>query len=108
MPGICTREAGLDHALVKDSVGTYRKDGQDRAPPGLPPTCITQPGSASVLMDQLIPAAQAWAFVLGMVLFALDALLLFPREEWISLGLHVVVLFFVGRGFMACRKLKSA
>jgi hypothetical protein len=35
VPGTCTREAGLDRALVKDSVGTYRKDGQDRAPPGL-------------------------------------------------------------------------
>jgi hypothetical protein len=28
-PGTCIREAGLDSALVKDSVGTYRKDGQD-------------------------------------------------------------------------------
>ncbi len=27
VPGTCTREAGLDGALVKDSVGTYRKDG---------------------------------------------------------------------------------
>jgi hypothetical protein len=35
VPGTCTREAGLDRALVKDSVGTYRKDGQDRAPPAL-------------------------------------------------------------------------
>jgi hypothetical protein len=33
MPGTYTREAGLDRALGKDSVGTYRKDGQDRAPP---------------------------------------------------------------------------
>ena len=31
MPGTRTREAGLDSALVKDSVGTYRMDGQDRA-----------------------------------------------------------------------------
>ena len=35
VPGSCTREAGLDCALVKDSVGTYGKDGQDREPPGL-------------------------------------------------------------------------
>ena len=33
VPGACTREAGLDRALVKDSVGTYRRDGQDRALP---------------------------------------------------------------------------
>jgi hypothetical protein len=31
VPGTRTREAGLDRALAKDSVGTYRKDGQDRA-----------------------------------------------------------------------------
>jgi len=35
MLGTGTREAGLDRALVKDSVGTYRKDGQDRARPDL-------------------------------------------------------------------------
>jgi hypothetical protein len=35
VPGTCTREAGFDRALVKDSVGTYQKDGQDRALPGL-------------------------------------------------------------------------
>jgi hypothetical protein len=34
LPGTCKREAGLDGALVgKDSMGTYRKDGQDRTPP---------------------------------------------------------------------------
>ena len=27
VPGACTREAGLDRTLGKDSEGTYRKDG---------------------------------------------------------------------------------
>ncbi len=33
LPGTCTRKVGLDRALDKDSGGTSRKDGQDRAPP---------------------------------------------------------------------------
>lgn len=33
LPGTCTREDGPDGALDKESVGTYRRDGQDREPP---------------------------------------------------------------------------
>jgi hypothetical protein len=61
-----------------------------------------------VLFGVFANKGQAWAFMLGMVLFALDGIFLFRREEWIGVGLHVLVLYFVGRGFMACRKLKPA
>jgi hypothetical protein len=47
VPGTCTREAGLDRALVKDSVGTYRKDGQDRAlPSSVATACSNHPGQS--------------------------------------------------------------
>ena len=47
VPGTCTREAGLDRALGKDSAGTYRKDGQDRAPPRPVATaCSNHPGQS--------------------------------------------------------------
>ena len=47
VPGTGTRQAGLDRAFVKDSVGTYRKDGQDRAPPTPVATaCSNHPGQS--------------------------------------------------------------
>ena len=41
LPGTRTREAGLDRALDKDSEGTSRKDGQDRAMPMVWPASLT-------------------------------------------------------------------
>ena len=51
--------------------------------------------------------AKLWAFIVGMTLYALDAALLFLAQRWLDAGLHVVVLFFVFRGFQACRTLRK-
>ena len=46
-----------------------------------------------------------WAFVLGMILYALDGLIFLIGQGWLSLGFHAFVLFCLFRGFKACREL---
>jgi len=49
-----------------------------------------------------------WAFITGMVLFALDALLmLLLVTDWLGLALHGFVLFCLFRGLQACRTLTA-
>lgn len=45
--GTCTRKAGLDRALDKESRGAGRKGGQNRGPPRLvATTCSNHPGQS--------------------------------------------------------------
>jgi len=48
-----------------------------------------------------------WAFITGMVLFALDSLLLLLVMDVIGLALHAFVLFCLFRGLQACRSLNA-
>jgi len=48
-----------------------------------------------------------WAFVVGMVLFALDGLINLIAQDWIGLAFHAFVLFCLFRGFQACRELNA-
>jgi hypothetical protein len=51
----------------------------------------------------------AWAFITGIVLYALDALIYVTMQSWMSVGFHVFALFFIGRGLMQLRAdLKAA
>ena len=49
-----------------------------------------------------------WAFVTGMVLFALDGLIFLLAQDWLGVGFHVLALYFLFRGFKACRELNAA
>ena len=51
--------------------------------------------------------AHTWAFVLGMALFALDGVIFVLIPDWIGVGFHVLVLYFLFRGFAACRRLNA-
>ena len=44
-----------------------------------------------------------WAFVLGVVVYALDALLYVRFAEWMPVGFHVLAVFFIVRGAMTLR-----
>jgi hypothetical protein len=46
-----------------------------------------------------------WSFIVGMVLLALDALLLAWVTDWAAVAFHGLALFFVVRGFQAARRL---
>jgi hypothetical protein len=46
-----------------------------------------------------------WAYLVGIVLFALDTLLLFIRQDWIGIAFHVFAIYCIFLGFSASRKL---
>lgn len=48
-----------------------------------------------------------WAFVTGMVLFALDGLIFVLVQDWLGVGFHVFVLFMLFRGMQAGRAMKA-
>jgi hypothetical protein len=48
-----------------------------------------------------------WAFIVGMVLFALDGLIFLLVQNWLGVGFHAFVLFCLFRGVVACRELKA-
>jgi hypothetical protein len=52
--------------------------------------------------------AHLWAFVLGMVLFALDGVIFLLAQNWIGVAFHAFVLYCFFRGFQACRALNAS
>jgi hypothetical protein len=48
-----------------------------------------------------------WSFVLGMTLFALDALILLVFQVWISFVFHALVIFWIFKGYQAGQSLVS-
>ncbi len=48
-----------------------------------------------------------WSFVAGMILFMLDALLLLAFQIWISFVFHLLVLFWIFKGYQAARQLSK-
>jgi len=57
------------------------------------------------LLGYLASRRFLWAFVVGMVVFALDGLLSLLITDWVGVVVHGVVLFAMVRGFMAGREL---
>lgn len=49
-----------------------------------------------------------WAFIVGLVLFAIDSLLMLIFQDWISLAFHAFVIFCLFRGMQACRGLNQS
>ena len=49
-----------------------------------------------------------WAFIVGMVLFALDGVIFLLAQDWIGVAFHAFVLYCFFRGFKACRELNAA
>jgi hypothetical protein len=50
----------------------------------------------------------SWAFLVGMVVYALDGLLLAWLTDWLSVVFHALALFYLFRGFQASRQLAAA
>jgi len=48
-----------------------------------------------------------WAYIVGMVLFGLDGLLLFLVQDWISAIFHAVVIYWIFRGFRSAQQLAT-
>ena len=50
----------------------------------------------------------SWAFIVGMSIYGLDALLLAWATDWLSVAFHGLALFFLFNGFRASRQLAAA
>jgi hypothetical protein len=57
------------------------------------------------LIGWLALKRQLWAFVVGMALFAVDALILLAFQVWLSFIFHALVIFWIFRGYQAARSL---
>lgn len=58
----------------------------------------------AVLGYQAVEGA-AWAFLLGMTLYALDGVVFLLIQDWIGVGFHVFALAMIMRGYLAARRL---
>jgi hypothetical protein len=47
---------------------------------------------------------QVWAFVAGIVLYTIDALIYVPMQAWMPVGFHVFALFFIFRAVFRLRQ----
>jgi hypothetical protein len=50
---------------------------------------------------------KTWAFIVGMVLYALDGLVFLPVQDYWGFGFHVFALFMIFKGFQAIRVLNK-
>jgi hypothetical protein len=51
--------------------------------------------------------AVQWAFIVGLIVYSLDAALLVWAADWPSVAFHGLALYFIYRGFQACRALPA-
>ena len=61
-----------------------------------------------ILFGVFAHKCHTWAFLVGMILFALDGLIFLLFQDWLGVGFHVLVLYWLFRGFNACRQLNAA
>ncbi len=50
----------------------------------------------------------AWAFITGMVLYALDSAISLLAQDWLSLGFHGFAIYCIFSGYKASREMKQA
>lgn len=60
-----------------------------------------------ILLGYFAGRRHTWSFMVGMIVFALDGLILLLAQDWIGVALHVFVLYCLFMGFRASRALKS-
>ena len=60
------------------------------------------------LFGWLARRRMAWAFVVGMVIYALDGALFIFAQDWLGLGFHGFALFCIFGGYSAVRRLNAA
>ena len=58
-----------------------------------------------LVLGQRAVQGAGWAFLLGMILFALDGGIFIIIRDWVGVGFHAFALAMIGRGFMAARRL---
>ncbi len=61
-------------------------------------------GGVLVLFGIFGSKGQTWAFLVGMILYGLDAVVSLLIQDWLGAAFHGWVLFRLAQGFMACRE----
>jgi len=61
-----------------------------------------------VLFGWFAYRARVWAFVAGMIIYALDGFMFVIFGDYISFGFHIFVLYFVFRGYQAAKQLPNS
>jgi hypothetical protein len=60
-----------------------------------------------VLCGLFAHKAQTWAFLAGMALFALDGVIFLLAKDWLGVGFHLLLMYWLFGGFAACRTLDA-
>ena len=60
-----------------------------------------------VMLGVFAQKRQTWAYLVGIVLYGLDALIFLLVSAWLPLTFHGYVLFWLIRGFQACRSISA-
>jgi len=60
-----------------------------------------------VLFGWLANRRHGWAFIVGMVLYAMDGLIFLLVGDWLGVGFHGFALFCIFAGYSALRKLQA-
>jgi hypothetical protein len=94
---------GLGITQVFDGVG----EGLGGAGKGVALVLDLLAAGLFVLFGVFAHKAHTWAFIVGMVLFTLDALLLLMGPDWLGLAFHAFVVYSLFRGYSLCRKLRG-
>lgn len=60
-----------------------------------------------VLIGWLAMKRYLWSFIVGLILFTADALILLAFQIWISFVFHALVVFWIFKGYQAGRRLSA-
>jgi len=60
-----------------------------------------------VLFGYLGAKRQLWAFIVGMVLLALDGIIFLLVRDWLGVAFHAFIIYCLFRGMQACRALQT-
>ena len=60
-----------------------------------------------VLLGREANDRRAWAFVLGMLIYAFDGLIFLAAGAWLNLGFHAFALFAIWSGYSSVRELQE-
>lgn len=98
---------GLGVTQVIDGFGAYFAAELGSAPKVIALVLDVIVTGVFVLFGYLANKKYLWAYMLGMVVFLLDGMLFLLFQDLLGIIVHVVVLFFMFRGYQAGRELLS-
>jgi hypothetical protein len=63
--------------------------------------------SGFILLGVFANKRYDWAFIVGMIIYALDGLIFLIISDFLSIAFHALALFWIYKGYSASRKLKK-